>query len=409
MTGLSALVSGILAGAPPGPLGIAVSGGGDSVALLLAARDWGQRPLHAVTVDHGLRPESADEAAGVARLCAGLGIGHDVLRWDGAVQGNLQASARAARRGLIADWARARGIAAVALGHTADDQAETFLMRLARGSGVDGLSAMAPVSQGAGLVWLRPLLAARRAALRQALRDAGVPWVEDPGNDDPAFDRIRLRQAMPALAALGLTVERLCGTAERLATAREALGIMAVSAAGQAARATGAGEVLLAPGWANLPVEVRHRLLAGALMWVASEEYRPRHAMLAELDAAIRAGLPGGARTLAGCVIRGTGDGVAVRREPARVRPPVPAGQVWDGRWRTTAAAGLTVGALGEDGLAAFPDWRAAGLPREVLLATPAYRDGARIVAHPWLLPQESLKADLNSAVQGYEAMLKRR
>ena len=133
-------------GLPPGPVAVAVSGGGDSVALLLLLQETGARPLAAVTVDHGLRPESAAEAAAVAALCSARGIAHTLLRWEEpAGAGNLQARAREARRRLIGDWARGRGIGAVALGHTLDDQAETFLLRLARGSGVDGLSGMAPV------------------------------------------------------------------------------------------------------------------------------------------------------------------------------------------------------------------------------------------------------------------------
>ena len=143
-----------------GPLGVAVSGGGDSVALLLMLATVARgRPLAAVTVDHGLRPESGDEAAAVEALCAARGIPHATLRWngwDGA--GNLQDRARQARRTLIGAWARANGIGAVALGHTLDDQAETFLMRLARGSGVDGLSGMAPATRAEGVLWLRPLL-----------------------------------------------------------------------------------------------------------------------------------------------------------------------------------------------------------------------------------------------------------
>ena len=133
---------------PPPALGVAVSGGSESTALLIHLHDWaGPRgvALHAVTIDHGLRPEAAAEAAGVAALCARLAVPHDTLpwRWDG--RGNLPDAARRGRQALISDWAAARGIADVALGHTADDQAETLLMRLGRGSGVDGLAAMRPL------------------------------------------------------------------------------------------------------------------------------------------------------------------------------------------------------------------------------------------------------------------------
>ena len=152
----------VLDAARAGTLGVAVSGGSDSVALLLLVRAWAAvsgREIAAVTVDHGLRAGSAGEAADVAALCARIDVAHDVLNWRGwDGRGNLQDHARRARRDLIADWAQERGIATVALGHTLDDQAETVVMRLARGSGVDGLAAMAVVSQAACVVWLRPLL-----------------------------------------------------------------------------------------------------------------------------------------------------------------------------------------------------------------------------------------------------------
>jgi len=186
-----------IAALPPGPLGVAISGGGDSTALLLllhAAR----RAVLAVTVDHGLRPESAAEAAAVGALCAARGIPHDTLVWaEGPESGNLQARARQARRRLIADWARGRGIGDVALGHTLDDQAETVLLRLARGSGVDGLAAMAAVAEGDGVRWHRPLLGIGRGALRDWLRGEGVAWIDDPSNEDPRFDRVRVRAASP--------------------------------------------------------------------------------------------------------------------------------------------------------------------------------------------------------------------
>ena len=143
----------VLAQIPDGPLGVALSGGGDSLALLHLLHDWGQRELHAVTVDHGLRPASMAEALRAGEMAAHLGISHQIFRWDHEeISGNLQDAARSARRTLIADWARGKSLAAVALGHTADDQAETFLMRLARGSGVDGLSAMDGIVTEAGVI-----------------------------------------------------------------------------------------------------------------------------------------------------------------------------------------------------------------------------------------------------------------
>ena len=178
--------------APPAALGLAVSGGSDSMALLRLAADWAARrrtALQVATIDHGLRPEAADEAAMVAHAARALGLPHTVLRWDWDRHGNLQDAARRARFRLLADWARAGGLAAVLLGHTRNDQAETLLMRLARGSGVDGLAAMAEERVAHGARFLRPLLEVERYALRQVLRGAGQTWADDPTNDDDTSER----------------------------------------------------------------------------------------------------------------------------------------------------------------------------------------------------------------------------
>ena len=391
---LAVTVAAGLAPAPPGPIGVAVSGGGDSVALLLLLRRHGARPLSAVTVDHGLRPEGAEEAATVAALCAAHGIAHAIRRWGGGGTGNLQARAREARRALIADWARGLGIGTVALGHTLDDQAETFLLRLARGSGVDGLSGMAPSAEAGGLLWLRPLLGVRRAALRDWLAAEGVGWAEDPGNDDDRFDRVRARAALPLLAGLGLGPERLAATAAAMARARAALD-QATAALARACLSVGtAGDVEIdTAALTEAPAEVALRLLAGTLCWVSGAAYRPRLASSQAALAAIAGTGLGLGLTLHGCVLRRRALRVAIRREPARAAGRVPlATAAWDGRWRLVeqperADARIAIGALGAEGLAQVPDWRSSGLVREALLTTPAVWDGGRLVAAPLLQP----------------------
>lgn len=374
-----------MAAAPEGAVGAAVSGGGDSVALLLLLAAI--RPVEAVTVDHGLRPEAAAEAAAVARLCAARGIPHTILRWRGwDGRGNLQAEARAARRRLIGAWAAGRGLAGVALGHTLDDQAETFLLRLARGSGVDGLSGMAFASRGEGALWLRPLLEVRREALRDWLAGQGVAWVEDPSNADPAFARTRARAALGPLATLGLGPERLAATAAAMARARAALETATASLARVCLEPGAAGDLTLDPGpWAEAPEEIRLRLLAVALGWVAGAPLRPRLSALTAATAAVADGL-GGGLTLHGCVLRMRRGRIVLRREPARAAPPVPFGAVWDGRWMVTGpGAGLRVGPLGAEGLDLRPRWRESGLAREALLTAPGVWDGAGLAAAPLL------------------------
>jgi tRNA(Ile)-lysidine synthase len=380
---------------------VAVSGGGDSVALLVLLHDWaaaGDRGLAAATVDHGLREGSAAEAAAVARLCDRLGVPHATLVWAGrGARGNLQAAARDARRALLGDWARWNGLAAVALGHTLDDQAETFLLRLARGSGIDGLSAMATATRAEGTLWLRPLLGVRRATLRDVLRGAGIAWAEDPSNADAAFARVRARAALGPLAPLGLGPERLAATAGRMARARAALEAATRALARECLEAGSAGDLTLDPGrLAAAPEELRLRLVAGALAWVAGAPMRPRLVVTEAAAAAVLEGSVGRGLVLFGCVLRPRRGRIALHREPAAVAAPVPAAcGVWDGRWRVTGAehAGLVIGALGPEGLAARPDWRASGLPREALLTTPGLWHGDRLVAAPALDPDGSIRA----------------
>lgn len=384
-------VCGAFIDAPQRRIGIAVSGGGDSVALMhILARGLGERAdfhLFAATVDHGLRAAAAAEARAVAALAGRLGIAHDILEWrgwDGA--GNLQARARAARYELLAEWARRRRVEVLALGHTADDQAETVLMRLARSSGVTGLAAMAPERRQDGLILRRPLLGLRRAELRDYLRRNDVPWAEDPGNEDTAFNRIRARRALEVLAPVGITVEALAGVARNMRAAREAIEWHALQAARDLVRLDGGDLLFDLSGFCDLPGETARLLLVRAVQWIGGCEYPPRSQPVAAALAAVRAGET---VTLAGCLLRREGGGtLRICREHAAVaglRTSV--GEIWDRRWRLTRAggaeAGLEVGALGPEGLAAVADWRACGRPRWSLLASPAVWRGDELIAAP--------------------------
>lgn len=381
-----------LAGGLPA-LGVAVSGGGDSVALLHLAVEWARARglrIEAATVDHRLRPESAAEALSVARMAENLAIPHAVLTWrhEGA-PGNLMDTARRARMGLLAVWARDRGLPAVALGHTQDDQAETLLMRLKRGAGLDGLSGMAAAREQEGVRWLRPLLGLRRQALRDWLTGRGLAWVDDPSNEDAGYERVRVRQA---IAALDLPVEALARSAANLAEARAALAEAAVAAA-QGARAD-RGMLRLPRQVLAASPELRRRLVAAALRWVTGGDYPPRGADLGRLIGTLAAG---GQGTLDGVIVRVRGEMVEFLREPAAAARsgatgPAPspaqgtsAGQavpeiVWDRRWRLTGLpAGAVVTAAGEAALAGR-DWRAAGLPRAALASSPAVILGERVI-----------------------------
>lgn len=373
-------------------LAVGVSGGADSMALALLADRWARArsgTIVALTVDHGLRSESGEEARTVGRWLEACGIAHRVLRWRGEKPGHgLPAAAREARYALLGDFCRRRGILHLLLAHHRDDQAETLLLRLARGSGVDGLAAMAPSAERSHYRILRPFLGIERARLEATLRTAGQDWVEDPSNADPAYARARLRALLPRLAQEGLTVPRLAATSARLAHARAALeDVVAVLLARHAA-VHPAGFVLLE--WAVLdaqPQEVALRLLSRALMAVSGAPYPPRLERLARLRAALEAGAPGRARTLLGCRIAPALGRLLVCREASDARTPLAPGgsALWDRRFvvRLARAAPpqprLEVKALGASGwrwvAAARPDLAASRLPAPVRETVPALFD----------------------------------
>ena len=255
--------------APPGArLGIAVSGGPDSLALLLLAAAARPGAIEAATVDHRLRPGSAADAAHVAAICAKLNIPHATLttRWTDPPTANLQASAREERYALLSEWARERQLTAVATAHHADDQAETLLMRLARGAGIAGLGGARPSRPLTDTIALiRPLLTWRRANLAAIVARAGLTPLDDPANRDPRHDRARLR-AMLADADWA-DPARLAASASHLRDADEAIEWITATLAETRLIRT-AEAITLDP--VGLPRELQRRLLLLAF------EDRPR-------------------------------------------------------------------------------------------------------------------------------------
>lgn len=362
-------------------LGLAVSGGGDSIALMHVAAEWAQgRRVMVATVDHGLREGSAAEAEEVARAARALGLSHAVLLWRRDTQvGNLMAQARDARLRLLSGWARRNDLPAVALGHTADDLAETLLMRLARGSGVDGLSAMAEWRDAFDMRWLRPMLGTGRAELRDWLTARDITWIDDPTNDNADYDRIRARQA---IAALGLEVSGLARSAAHIADARDALADYAALLSADAK--VDRGSLILSRGpLRDAPPEIRRRILVAACRWVTGADYPPRRATLVH---ALEAMLAQGRVTLDGAMISPTGGGLRVTREAAAAlrTGPTP-DQVWDRRWRVRGLApGQTIAALGTEPLARLA-WRDSGLLRDEAAASPGIWQDGRLIAAPLL------------------------
>ncbi|MFC3569867.1 tRNA lysidine(34) synthetase TilS [Paracoccus simplex] len=384
-------------------LGIALSGGGDSTALMHLVHRWGRARLRAATVDHGLRPGSAAEARQAGLAAGVLGIPHETLVWTTrAGGGNLMAAARQARLRLLADWARRHGLAAVLLGHTLDDQAETLLMRLNRGAGVDGLSAMAETRRACGMVWLRPMLGASRAELRQWLTARGLVWADDPSNENADFERVRIRKA---IATLGLPLQQLGQSAANLGMARDALQEFAAQVS-QGAEVRAGSLLLPLARFLAAPPEIRRRLLVAGLRFVTDADYPPRREPVLQALAALA---KGGRLTLDGAIAEARDGALHLIREPAAAaRSPAASGDpaVWDGRWRLSGLGpGQEVRALGHAPLPGL-GWRDSGLLRDEAAASPGIWQGGRLVAAPLLRPVAGISAEPLRGLPEFRALL---
>jgi len=361
-------------------LAVAVSGGADSMALLLLADDWArQRGGRAIglTVDHRLRPEAAEESRQVGAWAAARGIAHHGLVWDeGAPGPDLQAAARQARYRLLGDWCRANHVLHLLTAHHQDDQAETLLLRLERGSGIDGLAAMAPISRREGHQILRPLLKVPGAALRRYLVDARQGWIEDPSNQSDRFARIRWRKT---IAAQKLAIDRLAMTAEQIGRARQALEQDHAALSAEAVTLDPAGFAWLDPAkLAGQPEELVLRLLAAVTRTIGGRDFPPRLERLQRL----RAGL-GTRRSFAGCVLAPYRGKILVQRE-ARGQPAstdLPEGRWvrWDNRFdiRICGARDCRIEPLG------LVFGEKVTFPRSVLPSLPAIMDKHGILAVP--------------------------
>jgi tRNA(Ile)-lysidine synthase len=321
---------------------LAVSGGPDSTALLLLAAAWrarlGRGPkLVTATVDHGLRPEGKAEAQAVKRLAARLGVPHRTLRWTGRKpRTGIQEAARAARYELLGQAARQIGARHILTAHTLDDQAETVLFRLARGSGITGLAAMSgssPIPTGRNeraeheVTLVRPLLGVPKVRLYATLESHGQSFAEDVSNHDPRFARPRLRQLMPLLATEGLDALRLAQIAERARRAEEALQWATQTCAAKivSSRSGVGGLVAALSEFRQLPEEIALRLLGSAVAAHAAEG-SPELGKLEVLTAELRALPPNRSRpwrrTLAGALVTASRGGITVQSAPPRRKTP---------------------------------------------------------------------------------------
>lgn len=362
-------------------LGLAVSGGGDSMALMHIAAEWARgRRLMVATVDHGLRPESAAEARHVARAAKALGLGHATLMWQRDTDsGNLLAQARDARLRLLSGWAQRNSLPAIVLGHTADDQAETLMMRLGRGAGIDGLAAMTEWRDAFGERWLRPMLGVGRAELRDWLSTRDISWIDDPSNEREEFDRIRIRKAMEAM---GLDVPALARAARHIGEARDALSHYASYVVRDAQVSNGSLTLRRMP-FREAPTEIRRRILVAGSRWITGADYPPRRAAVLH---ALHAVAAGSRVTLDGALIEPAGDRLRLGRELAAAqRAPDSRGPFWDNRWNIDGLQpGQHVAAVGYEALRRL-NWRASGLGRDQAAASPGIWAEAELLAAPLL------------------------
>lgn len=327
-------------------IALAVSGGADSLALMLLARRWSAGRADApqiivYSVDHGLRPAARDEVAMVLASAAALGLPARGLLWTGdKPRTGVQEAARTSRYRLMGQAMAEDGAKVLLTAHHRQDQAETVLMRMAHGSGIEGLKGMARLSEVEGVLVHRPLLDAEPGVLREIVVSAGLVPVEDPSNADPHYERVRWRQTMPQLAGLGLDAAAIALFAERMAEADAAIAQMADGCFSEIVRLDGFGaaRIELAP-FIGLSPAISTRLLGRVLNIVGGRQKPRALGQVERLRQSIARGELAKSTTVLGCVIRLKEGAIAVAREPGRALPQdevlQPHGTlVWDERFR---------------------------------------------------------------------------
>jgi len=403
---------------------LAVSGGADSLSMmLLAAKAARQKrtqkggqgnfncQFSVLTVDHRLRKQSTQEARYVADLAGQMSLPHHLLTWQGAKpQSDIQAAARTMRYKLMTDWCRKHRADGLVLAHHLDDQAETVLLRLMRGAGVDGLAAMQAVRYQNSVALLRPFLDVPRAVLRKTIHASAIEPIDDPSNHNMQFARVQMRHLMPALADIGITAARLAQTAQNMQTTRQALDLATQSAARALIKIDAFGMVTLArAGFVDLHEEIALRLLRALLRH--PDSYPPRAEKLHRVwqDMVSK---KIGRRTLNGYLLHLRREHIIISRELAAIEKQQEAclrlapGKtlIWDARykviWKKQArqkqtGQNLTIRALRADGLQQLRA-RKIGLPKHMpsaaLASMVSVWRGQKILAVPAILAHKGIE-----------------
>ncbi len=390
-------------------IAVAVSGGADSMALCLLANQWARGKggrIIALTVDHGLRADSAEEAGRVAGWLAARDIEHHILAWAGAKpKAGMQAAARMARYRLLADWCASRQILHLLVAHHLEDQAETFLLRLARGSGVQGLACMKRIDRVAGHGrddpgLLRPLLATSKEDLKNYLKAEKQPWIEDPSNRNEQFERVKARHMLASMPLEGMTSRRLAETADAMLRAHDALEKQLCRAIATYVDVAEAGYADVAgDAFDNLPEETGLQLLSRLITVIGGRVYAPRLAKLRNLYESVVGKRDEGA-TLGGCEIVRAGAHVRIIREVAAIDHQLPVlndgPAFWDNRFKVDVVTGsgkyprpLSVEKLGDKGWKKVVEKctgaRDISMPFKVKIGLPALFSGENLIAVPHL------------------------
>lgn len=387
------------------PLAVAVSGGADSLCLAMLLKET--RPVTALIVDHGLRSRSSDEAQLTADRLTALKIECKVLEWrhDQMPAANIQAAAREARYGLMSKWCNDHQIQFLCTAHHMDDQAETLMLRMARGSGVYGLAGMAGTRElGQGVTLVRPLLAYPKSRLVATLEAQKLDWVEDPSNQSEKFDRVKIRNLLADPPLEGFRADRLAATAQRMRRSREALEFYQRQWLSIAAEFFDAGYALLDKSKFNdVPEDIYLRALNSVIQFSGGGDYAPRFEKLIRLAGAIISDDFKG-HTLSGVKFAPFADDrILVTREISAMEPEKAINKEthWDGRFVAEATKNmqkhnLLIGPLGDAGrefiMDSIADLEESALmvPKQVLPTLPAIFEGERLIA----VPHVGYKAD---------------
>lgn len=377
-------------------IALAVSGGADSMCLAWLARTL--KPVAALVVDHRLRAESSAEAALTRRRLEAFGLTCEILVWDHETTpvANIQSVAREARYDLMRLWCKQQGVNYLLTAHHQDDQAETLLLRLARGSGVYGLAGMAPDRRlDKNIQLIRPLLDVPKMVLVETIARAGFDWIEDPSNNNDTFDRVKIRRFLEHPPVEGLSAGRLAGTAARLRRTRDAIEYYELGWLEQAVQFYDSGYAELSiEALENAPEEIILRGLSNLLRFAGSGYYAPRFEKLERLLNSLKTQNFTG-HTLNGVQFKPVKEArVLVFRELAAIgqRTPLDGLAVWDNRFciENTEDCDIReweIGPLGEQGVQSLKEYFTPenGIPGSVNAVLPAFYMQERLIAVPHL------------------------